>query len=70
MTIPIGFIGLGSMGGPMTRNLIAGGYKLVVRDRKDGAMAPLVTLGAEAARPLLLQAQRKFKVGQPAPQGA
>ncbi len=29
-----------------------------------------LTLGAEAARPLLLQAQRKFKVGQPAPQGA
>lgn len=44
----IGFIGLGIMGRPMARNLIAAGYDLVVADR----FAPtddLVALGAAAA---------------------
>jgi 2-hydroxy-3-oxopropionate reductase len=28
----IGFIGLGAMGGPMARNLVKAGYKLIVCD--------------------------------------
>ena len=46
----IGFIGLGSMGGPMSRRLIAAGHKLTVFDTRKEAMEPLVKLGATAAR--------------------
>lgn len=46
----IGFIGLGNMGGPMSRRLIAAGHKLTVFDTRKEAMEPLVKLGAEAAR--------------------
>ena len=42
----IGFIGVGRMGGPMARRLIAAGYKLTVYDTNDAAVAPLVALGA------------------------
>ena len=45
----IGFIGLGIMGKPMARNLIAAGYQLVVRDTNATAVAELVALGAEEA---------------------
>jgi len=38
----VGFIGLGAMGGPMARNILAGGFRLVVNDiRKDAASAHL-----------------------------
>lgn len=43
----IGFIGLGRMGGPMSKRLIAAGYELVVLDVDDAAMDALVELGAE-----------------------
>lgn len=43
----IGFIGLGIMGRPMARNLLAAGYKLVVHD-KYASVDSLVELGAEA----------------------
>ena len=46
----IGFIGLGSMGGPMSRRLVEAGHKLTVFDTRKEAMEPLVKLGAEAAR--------------------
>jgi hypothetical protein len=46
----IGFIGLGNMGGPMSRRLIAAGHKLTVFDARKEAMEPLVALGAEAAK--------------------
>jgi hypothetical protein len=46
----IGFIGLGNMGGPMSRRLVAAGHKLTVFDARKEAMEPLVKLGAEAAR--------------------
>ena len=46
----IGFIGLGNMGGPMSRRLIAAGHKLTVFDARKEAMEPLVKLGAVAAR--------------------
>lgn len=45
----IGFIGLGRMGGPMSKRLVAAGYKLVVLDVNDAAMDELVALGAEKA---------------------
>lgn len=45
----IGFIGLGNMGGPMARRLIAAGHKLVVFDTRNDAVAPLVALGAQVA---------------------
>jgi 3-hydroxyisobutyrate dehydrogenase len=32
MSAPVGFVGLGKMGWPMARNLVAAGYPLVVRD--------------------------------------
>lgn len=46
----IGFIGLGNMGGPMSRRLVEAGHKLTVFDARKEAMEPFVALGAEAAR--------------------
>ena len=46
----IGFIGLGNMGGPMSRRLVEAGHKLTVFDTRATAMEPLVKLGAVAAR--------------------
>jgi 3-hydroxyisobutyrate dehydrogenase-like beta-hydroxyacid dehydrogenase len=46
---PIGFVGLGQMGGPMTRRLLAAGYELVVHDVRAAAMDALVAEAAEAA---------------------
>lgn len=45
----IGFIGLGIMGKPMSKNLVKAGYKLVVSDFNKEAMQELVALGAESA---------------------
>jgi 3-hydroxyisobutyrate dehydrogenase-like beta-hydroxyacid dehydrogenase len=45
----IGFIGLGNMGQPMARRLIAAGHKLIVYDTRNDAVAPLVALGAQLA---------------------
>jgi 2-hydroxy-3-oxopropionate reductase len=45
----IGFIGLGIMGKPMSKNLIKAGYELVVLDRNLEAVAELVALGASSA---------------------
>lgn len=44
----IGFIGLGNMGGPMARNLLAAGYRLSVHDLSHEAVEGLVEAGAEA----------------------
>jgi 3-hydroxyisobutyrate dehydrogenase-like beta-hydroxyacid dehydrogenase len=49
VTGPIGFVGLGQMGGPMSRRLLAAGHELVVHDVRAEAMAALVAEGAEAA---------------------
>jgi 3-hydroxyisobutyrate dehydrogenase-like beta-hydroxyacid dehydrogenase len=46
----IGFIGLGSMGGPMSRRLVEAGHKLTVFDTRKEAMEPLLKLGATAAK--------------------
>jgi 2-hydroxy-3-oxopropionate reductase len=43
----IGFIGLGIMGKPMSKNLLKAGYKLVVHDLNKSAVDELVSMGAE-----------------------
>jgi 2-hydroxy-3-oxopropionate reductase len=45
----IGFIGLGIMGKPMSKNLLKAGYQLVVRDRNQAAVEEVVAAGATAA---------------------
>jgi 2-hydroxy-3-oxopropionate reductase len=45
----IGFIGLGIMGKPMSKNLLKAGYKLVVYDIDKGAEEELRQAGAEVA---------------------
>lgn len=45
----VGFIGLGIMGKPMSKNLIKAGYQLVVFNRSKPAVDELVAAGAEAA---------------------
>lgn len=48
----IGFIGLGIMGKPMSKNLVKAGYELVVYNRSKASVQELVALGAaEAANP-------------------
>ncbi|WP_373185142.1 3-hydroxyisobutyrate dehydrogenase [Halopseudomonas sp.] len=44
----IGFIGLGNMGGPMARNLLAAGHRLSVHDLSLEAIEGLVEAGAGA----------------------
>jgi 2-hydroxy-3-oxopropionate reductase len=46
MTDTVGFIGLGVMGRPMARNLLARGFSLVVHNRSQGPVGELVTAGA------------------------
>jgi 3-hydroxyisobutyrate dehydrogenase-like beta-hydroxyacid dehydrogenase len=45
----IGFVGLGQMGGPMSRRLLAAGYELVVHDVHAEAAEALMAEGAAAA---------------------
>jgi 2-hydroxy-3-oxopropionate reductase len=45
----IGFIGLGIMGKPMSRNLLKAGYELVVMDRNPDVMNVLASEGAKTA---------------------
>jgi 2-hydroxy-3-oxopropionate reductase len=45
----IGFIGLGIMGKPMSKNLLKAGYSLVVCDRNPEAVKDVVAAGAESA---------------------
>ncbi len=40
MAEKLGFVGLGRMGGPMVRRLLARGYELYLRDVNDAALAP------------------------------
>jgi 3-hydroxyisobutyrate dehydrogenase len=58
-TLKVGFIGLGHMGAPMARNLLAAGYDLVVHDLHRSAAAALEASGAAwAATPALAGAGR------------
>src|SRR5260370_15869131 len=45
-TMKVGFIGLGHMGAPMSRNILAAGHALAVHDLRRGAAEPLVAEGA------------------------
>jgi 2-hydroxy-3-oxopropionate reductase len=45
----VGFIGLGLMGRPMAKNLLAKGYSLVVHSRSPGPVDDLVAAGAARA---------------------
>ncbi|MDT8902916.1 2-hydroxy-3-oxopropionate reductase [Anaeroselena agilis] len=45
----LGFIGLGIMGKPMSKNLLKAGYSLVVYDLNAAAVDEIVAAGAEAA---------------------
>ena len=45
----VGFIGLGIMGKPMSKNLVKAGHELVVFDFNKDAVAELVEAGAKAA---------------------
>ncbi len=45
----IGFIGLGIMGKPMSKNLVKAGNELVVCDFNKDAVAELVAMGAKEA---------------------
>jgi 6-phosphogluconate dehydrogenase (decarboxylating) len=47
----VGFIGLGTMGGPMAANLRRRQFPMVVHAVRTDAMARLVELGAETASP-------------------
>jgi 3-hydroxyisobutyrate dehydrogenase-like beta-hydroxyacid dehydrogenase len=50
MAETLGFIGLGNMGEPIARQLLAAGYQLRVYNRTSRKMAGLVTEGAAAAQ--------------------
>jgi len=45
----VGFIGLGIMGKPMSKNLLKAGYSLVVADRNPESIAEVIAAGAETA---------------------
>jgi 2-hydroxy-3-oxopropionate reductase len=45
----IGFIGLGTMGRPMARNLLVAGYAVVAHNRSRGPVEELSAAGADAA---------------------
>lgn len=45
----IGFIGLGIMGKPMSKNLLKAGYDLIVVDRNQNAVHEVVAAGAKSA---------------------
>ena len=46
----VGFIGLGIMGKPMSKNLVKAGHDLVVYDFNQSAVDELVALGAKGAK--------------------
>src|ERR1044072_2664605 len=48
MTKTIGFIGLGTMGAPMVRNLLKHGHTVTVWARRRDAMTPVLAAGAAA----------------------
>lgn len=45
-SITVGFIGLGTMGSPMARNILSGGFRLVVNDINKDAASDHLKLGA------------------------
>jgi 3-hydroxyisobutyrate dehydrogenase-like beta-hydroxyacid dehydrogenase len=49
MATPIGFIGVGRMGGPMASHLLAAGHELIVFDLDEAALAAIAAKGARRA---------------------
>src|SRR5262245_39209446 len=49
MPDPVGFIGLGNMGGPMAQNLAKAGFPLVVHDIAPAKVEPFRARGAKIA---------------------
>ena len=49
MITRVGFIGLGKMGGPMARNILKAGFRVVVYDVANAPVRELVEAGAAAA---------------------
>ena len=47
--LKLGFAGVGRMGAPMTKRLLAAGYRVAVYDTNASAMSALVAVGAAAA---------------------
>lgn len=45
----VGVVGLGIMGAPMARNLLAAGHEVIVHGRRPARVEPLVARGARAA---------------------
>lgn len=48
-TCAVGFVGLGNMGGPMCRRLVAAGYQVIAYDLSPAALQAAVDAGAMAA---------------------
>ena len=48
MSGPLGFVGLGAMGAPMVRRLLAAGHRVLVHDLNPPALAAAVAGGAES----------------------
>jgi len=49
MAKKVGFVGLGMMGNPMSKNLLKAGYELTVWNRTESKMKEIVTSGAKPA---------------------
>ena len=49
-TFPVGYIGLGQMGGPMAMNVLKAGFPMTVYDINPAAMKPFVDAGATPAK--------------------
>jgi 2-hydroxy-3-oxopropionate reductase len=62
MSETVGFIGLGVMGRPMAKNLLAKGYRLIVHSRSQGPVQELVTAGAARADSPAGVAQRARRI--------
>src|SRR5258705_1628700 len=51
-SMQLGFVGLGRMGGNMTRRLVAGGHEVVAWNRNADAVQALARVGSSAAASL------------------
>jgi 3-hydroxyisobutyrate dehydrogenase-like beta-hydroxyacid dehydrogenase len=49
-TVPLGFVGVGRMGGPMASRLLDAGHSLVIFDTNPAVLAPLAARGAAVAQ--------------------
>ncbi|MET0271284.1 MAG: NAD(P)-binding domain-containing protein [Sphingomonas sp.] len=59
----VGFVGLGSQGGPMARRIVAAGYTLLLWARRPESLAPYADTAAEAVPDLAAMGARADHVG-------